>query len=462
MLSARTFDRTLVFQGWVLGFSVLASISQGDSVRAQTQPNLPLVNDVHYSNEVGVAPDADQIVEAEPDLLAPPVYGGSLWERPNFTGDWLGSRSLLAEGGFKFTGDFTNYYQGVVNGGRNQNFKFGGHSDYVFDFDMEKVAGAKGMFIRVRGETQFGEFVNLDSGSLLASNTSGLFPTIGEQATALTEFTVTQFLSETFGVFAGKLQTMDGDQNDFASGRGKTQFMNVAFVANPGVFRTVPYSSYGVGCVVLGADQQPLLTFTAIDPIDRSTELNLDEVFEEGVTLSAEGRVRTDFFGMKGHQLLGLVWSSRDVALLSSGPRLILPNFATPTSNESWAMYWNFDQYLFVDPCDQSKGWGLFGRATIADAATNPLEYFLSIGVGGNSRIAGRSNDTFGAGVYYAGTSSEIPGFLFGDNGQGAELFYNYQVTPSFHLTTDLQFVNPSLKFVDDSFLFGFRGKLDF
>ena len=120
MLSARTFDRTLVFQGWVLGFSVLASISQGDSVRAQTQPNLPLVNDVHYSNEVGVAPDADQIVEAEPDLLAPPVYGGSLWERPNFTGDWLGSRSLLAEGGFKFTGDFTNYYQGVVNGGRNQ------------------------------------------------------------------------------------------------------------------------------------------------------------------------------------------------------------------------------------------------------------------------------------------------------------------------------------------------------
>lgn len=462
MLSARKFGRTSIFQSMVLGFAILAYVGLGDSVWAQSQPISPSTNDVDLSNDVEVAEEAGQVVEFEPALPGSPVYGGSLWERPNFTGDWFGSRSLLAAGGIKFTGDLTNYHQGVVNGGRNQHFKFGGHSDYVFDFDMEKVAGAKGMFIRVRGETQYGEFVNRDTGAILATNTSGLFPTAGEQATALTEFTITQFLSETFGVFAGKLQTMDGDKNDFASGRGKTQFMNVAFVANPGLFRTVPYSSYGFGFVVLGEEQEPLLTVTAIDPIDRSTELNLDKVFEEGVTLSAEGRVRTDFFGMKGHQLLGVAWSNRDVALLSSGARLLLPNFATPTSNESWAMYWNFDQYLFVDPCDQSKGWGLFGRATIADAATNPLEWFLSFGVGGNSRIAGRSNDTFGAGVYYAGTSSELPGLLLGNDGQGAELFYNFQVTPSFHLTTDLQFVDPSLGLVDDSFLFGLRGKLDF
>jgi porin len=43
--------------------------------------------------------------------------------------------------------------------------------------------------------------------------------------------------------------------------------------------------------------------------------------------------------------------------------------------SDSSALYWNFDQYLVVDSRDSSKGWGVFGRAAIADDDTNPLEW---------------------------------------------------------------------------------------
>ena len=279
--------------------------------------------------------------------------------RDNLTGDWCGQRDCLAINGITFQGDVTQYFQGVVDGGLQQRFAYGGHADYVFNFDMDKVAGAEGMFIKLRGESQFGEFVNRDVGAVLAANTTGLLPTLGEQQTAMTEFTLTQFLSETFAVFAGKLQTFDGDMNAFAHGRGKTQFMNVGFVANPIAFRTVPYSSWGAGFVIM-QDLEPVFSLTAIDPIDRATTFNLDDAFEEGVSLIAEARLPTNFFCLPGHQLFGAVWSSRDVAALSQNPRLLLPPVMGPLvkAPDSWALYWNFDQYLSVDPCDPDEGLG--------------------------------------------------------------------------------------------------------
>ncbi|MDP7018278.1 MAG: hypothetical protein QGG36_20905 [Pirellulaceae bacterium] len=171
--------------------------------------------------------------------------------RSHLTGDWHGQRPCFAENGITFTGDVTQYYSGVTTGGRERRFLYGGHADYVLDFDMDKLAGAPGMFVKVRGESQFGQFSNSDTGAILAATTSGLLPTPGEHQTALTEFTIMQALSEQFALFAGELQTFDGDKNAFAHGRGKTQFMNVGLAANPIAFRTVPYSSLGAGFVIM-------------------------------------------------------------------------------------------------------------------------------------------------------------------------------------------------------------------
>ena len=400
---------------------------------------------------------------AEEDQPQGPGYCGSICERSYLTGDWFGRRSGLAEKGITFQGDLTQFYQGTTSGGLRRHFKYGGHLDYVFDFDMDKLASAEGLFIRLRGETQFGEFINRDTGAIIAANTSGLLPTAGGQKTALSEFTLTQFLSKTFAVFGGKVQTFDGDFNAFAHGRGKTQFMNVAFTANPIAFRTIPYSALGFGFAIF-QEEQPVFTFSVLDTQNRPTTFNLDDIFEEGVVLNAEARLPTKFFGLPGHQLLGGVWSSQNVALLSQDPRLLLPPTGLPLQrqSDSWALYWNFDQYIWVDPCDPTKGWGLFGRAAIADDETNPLDWFLSFGIGGNSRIAGRTADTFGFGWAYSGTSDQLPGVFLGDHGQSVESFYNFQVTPWMHVTTDLQVIDPALRGVDNSLVLGLRANVDF
>jgi len=131
------------------------------------------------------------------------------------------------------------------------------------------------------------------------------------------------------------------------------------------------------------------------------------------------------------------------------------------------SLYYNFDQHLFVDSSDPTKGWGLFGRAGRADKATNPIGWFLSAGVGRNSMIPRRSHDTFETGYYYAGTSSDfgpLPAVALGGvgDGHGTEPYYNIPVTDWFRLTADAQFITPAREPVDSSVLLGMRGVLAF
>jgi porin len=380
-----------------------------------------------------------------------------LSRRTNLTGDWLGYRPDLATHGITFQGDVTQSYQGVSSGGREQRFKYGGHADYIINMDLEKLGAWKGLFLKLRGESQFGEFINRDTGAILAANAEGLLPTDGGQNTALTNILVTQFLSERLAVFVGKIDAFDGDKNAFAHGRGKDQFMNVGFVVNPIGFRTIPYSTYGAGFVVVDG-LEPIFSFTVMDSVDRATEGPKD-LFGEGVTLAGELRLPTSYFDRPGHQLIGGTWSSRETPELG---RLLVP-LGTPvaTASDSWSLYWNFDQYLFTDPCDESRGWGVFGRAAIADDSSNPLASFLSFGIGGDSLIAGRDGDTFGVGWFHAASSAAIPNILFGDQGNGVELFYNVAVTPWLHITPDIQFIDPAQRGLDTATVFGVRAKVN-
>ena len=390
-----------------------------------------------------------------------PDYGGCIGCRSNITGDWLGLRTPLAASGILFDGDVTQYYQGVAAGGRRQRFEYGAHNDYRITMDMGQVAGMTGMFVKLHGESQLGEFINNDTGAFLASNTSGMLPSFTDRETALTGINVTQMLSPTFGVFAGKIDTLDGDLNRYAHGRGKDQFMNIGLVATPIAFRTMPYSTWGAGFFMLGAEGTPWLSFSVLDPRNYATKFDLDEVFSEGVTLGAEVRLPVNILGEPGHHLFGALWGSRDVALLSSAPLLILPiPGITPPRSDSWAMYWNFDQQLIAHPCDPTRGWGVFGRAAIADENTNPIESFISFGIGGDSPWRGDSGDTFGVGWFQTTTSDDLPALLLSDHGQGVELFYNFQVNQWLNLTPDVQVIDPALRQADTALVIGLRAKV--
>ena len=396
------------------------------------------------------------------EFYAECIQGKTCASRERLTGDWLGNRSWLEEHGISFNLNVANFYQGVASGGLDQRFAYSGHGDYVTNFQLGKLGFNEGLFLKLRVEHRFGENIDGTTGAFFPTALPTDLPVAENDQLFLTNVLFTQALSERFAIFFGKLDTLDGDPNAFAHGRGMSQFMNTAMVANPIALRTVPYATLGCGFTILGAEGEPLFSFTLLNAVDTAETDGFSELFAEGVALAAELRLPTRFFDLPGHQLFAGTWNSREFVELGQDPRIVLPNVPINQVDSSWSLYWNFDQYLFSDSDNPKSGWGVFGRAGLADAQSNPLEWFLSFGVGGNSPLVHRRDDTFGLGWFYSGTSDEIGPFLqaalgpIGD-GQGVELFYNYAATPWLHITPDLQVLVPAQENAETALVVGVR-----
>lgn len=396
-----------------------------------------------------------------------PCWASDLCSRSTLTGDWGGKRTSLTESGITFTGNMTQIFAGVTNGGQQTGWRYGGHNDYVLNIDMDKAVGLKGNFIKIGAEHRYGQNINQLTGSLLPATLISGLPLPDSEKIYLTNVLITQFLSESFGVYFGKLDTLDGDRNAFAHGRGNDQFLNTSLATNPALLRVVPYSTLGAGLIVIPAEDS-IVSIGILNSVDTASTVGFDELFNDGAVITAEGRFRTDFMGKPGHQLIGGAWSTREYSSLQQDPRVVFPPAGIPiaTQTGSWAAYYNFDQYLVTDRCDPTKGWGVFGRFGISDGNPNPVDWFLSFGLGGDSPIDGRKEDTWGLGWYMNSVSDElgpvVTAFLGVDDGQGVEAFYNYEVTPWFHLTSDIQYIHPSARNrADDAMVVAFRAKID-
>jgi porin len=81
----------------------------------------------------------------------------------------------------------------------------------------------------------------------------------------------------------------------------------------------------------------------------------------------------------------------------------------------------------------------------------------------GTSPLRGRERDTIGIGYYHLGVSNlavlTIHGFGAED---GVELFYNVAVIPWFHVTPDLQVLDPAQRHNATALLVGVQGRLSF
>ena len=79
-------------------------------------------------------------------------------------------------------------------------------------------------------------------------------------------------------------------------------------------------------------------------------------------------------------------------------PKLLLPVRSLNTENDTWAMYYSFEQYLWQPQADSKRGFGIFFTFGASDANPNPLQYFYSLGISGNGIVPGRPDDNFGIG----------------------------------------------------------------
>lgn len=395
--------------------------------------------------------------------------GESDWlTRDRLLGDVGGVRPAAAEHGVDAWTEATLFYQGTTSGGRQQAFQFGGRNDYFAKVDGENAFGRQGLFLDIHGETRYGEDVSGLTGAIVPSTMAMNLPAPGETISGLTGFKVTQAFSESFAVFGGKLNLLDGYLLNYGSGRGVDRFQNGALVFNTALARTAPYSSLGFGAVVLD-EGEPVLTLLVLDAVNHSTNSVLDDPFDQGAVILGEGRVRTSFFGKPGHQIVGATWSSRQYTSIADTPLLLLPPEvkAVPgRESGSWSFYYNFDQTLWVNEDDPTRTFGVFGQTGIADDSTSPLEWTVSFGVSGNVPWEVRPQDEFGVGYYYLEGSSDLrdslaPFVTLGD-GQGVELFYKINATKWMAITPSIQWIQSGIEAFDDAVVVGLRGKLTF
>ena len=413
-----------------------------------------------------IVPTMTPLHPAQPPVA--PSGAGPLLERSTLTGDWGGYRSELQDDGVKVNLSTTQYYQGVASGGVDQGFRYGGRNDYFLNFDGEKVGLWKGLFIDMHGETRYGQSAYNLTGALLPPNLMMVVPQPTGTVTALTAVKVSQFLSEQMLVFGGRLNMFDGFVQPLTGATGLNGFMNTAMIFNPVLARTIPYSTYGAGFAYL-KDFEPVFSVAVIDTYNTPTVTGFDTFFNNGATVVSALNVPTRFFGLPGHQGVTGTYSSGTYNDLQPSPYFDPnqgPGIALTNRTGSWSMTYNFDQALYAAPNDPKNIWGVFGSFGVSDGNPNPIRWCSNMGISGRSPLQGRSQDTFGAGYYYAAVSSTIkeiaPKLLRLQNEQGVEMFYNYAVTQWFHITPDLQVIDPFRQRVDAGFLAGVRAKVDF
>jgi len=439
---------------------------------------IPLAaEEVSFEGRVETATAADSAeVDSEPvpdvcgevDTIFGPqtAFATGLADRDRLTGDWLGHRSRLADDGITIEADTVQFYQGVAHGGVREQFRYAGHNDFQLGFDLGKLAGWEGWSLNARAEHRWGRSVAQDAGVLFPPALHAVSPTPETEDLILTNLLFMGQLNEHVAVLFGKLDTLDGDRNPFASGRGKTQFLNTNLLLPVNGLPTVPLATLGAGAVFL-VDELPFAQVLVMNATDTITTSGFDELFENGAVILAGVNVPVPIAGKMGLHSFNGAWSSKTFTSLDQDARLVVQGVPLQRTSGSWLLWWSGAQYLFQDPDDPLKGWGLFGRAGASDGEVNPVRYFFNAGIGGQSPFAGRKLDQFGIGWFYNRFSNELGPIATTALGlesasTGVELYYNYAVTPYFKVTPDLQLIEPGTNRANTALIAGVRVQVDF
>ncbi len=242
-------------------------------------------------------------------------------------------------------------------------------------------------------------------------NSNQSFPLPAGDNFNLPALNFTQFLSPYFGLTIGKFATItssSGDMNEFAHGKGDTQFMNTAFNVNPILLTTVPYSTLGTGMIVLPTKDpnQAIVSFLVLSSTGKASTSGFDDL--DGNNLLLQVRVGC-----------GRTFSDSQAISFSARPfptGTLLPSIRTRASSSRTARsrarkapgtFITISISTFTSRRKaRAKGIGIFGRFGASDGNPNFMQFFYSLGIGGKGVIPNRHNDRYGLGFYYIDANS--------------------------------------------------------
>jgi porin len=378
-----------------------------------------------------------------------------LWTRKTLLDVPGGPKQELAAKGVDLGIDLTDFMQALQNDGTG--WANGGKFDFRFRLDGQKLGTWPGFFVTGHWEYNYGSNVNQDAPGLniIPINTALAYPSLNDSMISLL---FTQAFSPTTALTFGLFNMFDAAaRRPLVGGGGIDTFWNLA-VGAPLTNITPPYI-YGIS-LNTRTDIGSFGLFV-YDPRDAQNLNIIRDLFSEGATYSATATFPVTIAGLGGFQNLRVAYSTLDGTDLTSLPPGIgqPPQFKT----DRWYFQYSFEQFLVQDPNDPKLGWGLFGQFGYSDGNPNAFQGHGYLGLAGNNLMDGRQADRWGI-VYYSYQLSDafrnaLPGVGSRIEPQkGAEVFYNWAVTPWFRLSADAQWVRP-FNGVDDNYYLGVRAQ---
>ena len=406
----------------------------------------------------------------------PETWGGDLASRPRLTGDWGGVRDDMAKKGVVLDLDLYWMPQWITSGGKNEESGAWGNAIATLNVDTQKAGLWPGGFFKVQTVTSFGDNVMRDTGAMVPANISWMLPNPAETDTGLQEFTYTQFLSQHFGVFLGKINAIA--PTNVLHGDYTTGFLNTG-INMPLALAMVPLSAYGAGALYLPSHDVTLAAMV-LDANGTIMNDDLGDAFEDGVMALASADLKVKPGGLPGHQNLTLAWSNKDRTSLIQDPvnianMLLTTHFpllgdpgpilgeileAYPVvgapqplnqESETWAAVYSFEQFLWQPAGDSKRGIGMFFSAGMSDGKANPIKYSYSLGLVGKGVVPGRPRDDFGIGWARTEFSDDFVPYLRDtfdlglDHEDAVELYYNAAITPWLSISPSFQIILPAL-----------------
>src|SRR5262245_5619334 len=385
----------------------------------------------------------------------------SCWTAENLLcDDWAGQLKCC---GIGFDMELTQFYQGVASGGQRQDWEYGGKVDYFPTFDGEKLGLWTGLTAAMHAETRFGDDVNFDAASLAPANANMLYPTPLEDVTAITGFLINQQLNEQWSASAGKFNVFDLFEQLYPqTGRGIDGFMNISSFAPLTFGRTLNLSMMGAGFSKVGK-RGVEATVAVVDTHNSATTSGFDDLFDNGAVILGFYRYFYDLGGLPGsHAVMG-DWSSGTYTSLDPTTITILPDSGLVAGQVtgSWTVVYILDQKLWVDSCNPKRNIGLLSMWGIADDNPSPFDWSGNVGIQAFGMNARRPDDSMGVAWFNTSLTGNFkrtisPVFDLHDV-TGVETYYNAAITPWFHLTGDLQVIEPAEIDKDTALVLGLR-----
>jgi len=388
------------------------------------------------------------------------------WTREHLTNGFWGLQPALAEHGIVYDAELTQFYQGVANGGFEQTFKYGGKLDQFVIFEGEKLGLWKGFEVIMHAETRFGEDVIGAASAFDPVNINMLFPSL-ENDTAITNLQFLQTLNENWALTAGRINTLDLFQTLYPqTGRGVDGFMNTSIFLPLTVGTTIPLVFNGAGILKM-REEKIQGGVLVLDPRNIPTVSGFDNMFDNGASIVGLWRLFTDVGGKPGSHMFVGSWASGDFSFRDN-PWPLIPDIAvviSPPQTGSWSLLYILEQQLWADGCNPKRNVGLLSQWGYSDPDTNLYEWVGNVSLQAKGLVRGREADSMGIGWFYSGLNSNIKNDLSPvleiRDLTGVEAYYNAEITPWFHVTADLQVVEPGLRDIaSTAFLAGLRAKI--